>query len=209
MNEQPIEAFDVLIIGAGVAGVSCALVLGSSLEKAFATDKKVGLIAHQKASYLQNAVLNNVYGVTPKTNGSELLKSSLEHLTNAYSKVQQMLLEKVTSVSPEGDLFVVTTNKNSYKTKTLVVAANSSDAFTIEGLTQYVEPHGKSPAATSIKLKNSDHKVAENIYVAGTLAGHRSQVAIASGSGAMVASEIIVQWNGNTETHIHDSLPKQ
>lgn len=32
--------FDVLIIGGGVSGISCALVLGSAKNKPFATDKK-------------------------------------------------------------------------------------------------------------------------------------------------------------------------
>lgn len=34
-------SFDVLIIGGGVSGMQCALVLGSAKEKAFATDKKI------------------------------------------------------------------------------------------------------------------------------------------------------------------------
>ena len=39
---------DVLIIGGGAAGVSCALILGSARKRAFATDKPVGIISHQK-----------------------------------------------------------------------------------------------------------------------------------------------------------------
>ena len=45
--------FDVLIIGGGVSGMSCALVLGSAHKKPFVTDKKIGIITHQKASSLQ------------------------------------------------------------------------------------------------------------------------------------------------------------
>jgi thioredoxin reductase len=44
--------FDVLIIGGGVAGVSSALILGSAKNKVFASDKKIGIIAHQKNSSL-------------------------------------------------------------------------------------------------------------------------------------------------------------
>jgi uncharacterized protein (DUF927 family) len=41
------------------------------------------------------------------------------------------------------------------------------------------------------QLHNTDHKVAEGIYVAGTLAGWRSQLSIAAGSGAAVATDIL------------------
>ena len=88
--------------------------------------------------------------------------------------------------------FTIFTNRNSYKTKNIVVAIGSSNTFSIEGLTQYVEPHKKSlPEKPRIQLKNNDHKVADGIYVAGTLAGDRSQVAIAAGSGAAVATDIL------------------
>ena len=53
-------SFDVLIIGAGAAGLSCALVLGSAKNKPFAKDKRIGIIAHQKSSHLQTALFNNV-----------------------------------------------------------------------------------------------------------------------------------------------------
>ena len=51
--------FDVLIIGGGVAGMSCALVLGSAKNKLFVSDKKIGIITHQKTSSLQEALFNN------------------------------------------------------------------------------------------------------------------------------------------------------
>jgi uncharacterized protein (DUF927 family) len=47
---------------------------------------------------------------------------------------------------------------------------------------QFVEPHQKSLPEKKNQLHNTDHKVAEGIYVAGTLAGWRSQLAIAAGS---------------------------
>ena len=39
--------FDVLIIGGGVAGVSCALILGSAQKKPFAFDKKIDSNEHR------------------------------------------------------------------------------------------------------------------------------------------------------------------
>jgi len=40
--------FDVLIVGGGAAGMSCALILGSAMHKSYAENSKVGIILHQK-----------------------------------------------------------------------------------------------------------------------------------------------------------------
>ncbi|MDM1347091.1 NAD(P)/FAD-dependent oxidoreductase [Myroides marinus] len=199
------EVFDVLIIGGGVSGVSCAQVLGSAVKKPFAADKKIGIIMHQKASMLQDAVFYNAYGVKQGTLGCDLLSQSIEDL-KYYSHINQILEEKVISVLVENDVYKVTTNKQEYFTKIVVVAVNSSATFSIEGLLDYVEPHNKSLASKNrIQLKNIDHFVTEGIYVVGTLAGHRSQLAIAAGSGAAVATDILTLWNDGIETHSHDS----
>lgn len=50
--------FDVLIIGGGVSGMQCALVIGSGLSKPYAAGKKAGIILHQRASHLQDALFN-------------------------------------------------------------------------------------------------------------------------------------------------------
>ena len=203
--------FDCLIIGGGVSGVSCALVLGSANEKPFVNDKKIGIIAHQKTSMLQDALFNNAYGIPPGTLGSHLLQQTLTDLNNLYPHINQILNERVLSIINHKDYFLVTTTENIYESKCVVVAVNSSNPFTISGcLEPYVIPHGKSlPQKNRIQLANNDHLVFENIYVAGTLAGHRSQLAIAAGSGAAVATDILTLWNNGIETHAHDSIRKK
>jgi hypothetical protein len=52
----------------------------------------------------------------------------------------------------------------------------------------FVEPHQNHCQKNKSQLHNTDHKVAEGI-VAGTLAGWRSQLSIAAGSGAAVATD--------------------
>ena len=74
--------FHCLIIGGGVSGVSCALVLGSAKNKPFMSDKKIGLITHQKPSMLHDAVFNNAYGIKPGTLGTDLLKNTLIDRSN-------------------------------------------------------------------------------------------------------------------------------
>lgn len=200
--------FDCLIIGGGVAGVSCAMVLGSAHGKPFMLDKNVGIIAHQKASMLQDALFNNAYGIAPGTLGSQLLNQSLKDLHQTYPHIQQIKEEKVVSIIENQACFLVTTNETIYEAKIVVVAINSSNPFTIEGCLQpFVIPHKKSLAKKNrIQLANEDHLVGKNIYVAGTLAGHRSQLAIAAGSGAAVATDLLTLWNGGIETHAHDSI---
>ena len=199
--------FDVLIVGGGVSGISCALVLGSAINKSFVTDKSIGVFTHQKASSLQEALFNNAYGIAPGKLGSELLKESTEHLSKAYPHITQIPDEKVLKIEGQFPEFTVITNRNSYQTKTIVIGIGSANTFAIDGLMHYVEPHQKSlPEKQRIQLKNNDHKVADGIYVIGTLAGWRSQLAIASGSGAAVATDILTLWNNGVQTHAHDSI---
>lgn len=201
--------FDVLIIGGGVSGMSCALVLGSAKKKSFVEDKKIGIITHQKTSSLQEAIFNNAYGVSPGKLGSELLTESIEHLHELYPHVTQIPAEKVFTIAGEFPNFTVTTNKNSYQAKSIVVSVGYSNTFDIDGLNQYVEPHKKAlPEKQRIQLKNVDHKVADGVYVVGTLAGWRSQLAIAAGSGAAVATDILTFWNNGVSSHSHDSIKK-
>jgi len=201
--------FDVLIIGGGVSGVSCALVLGSAHQKSFAQDKKIGIIAHQKTSALQEALFNNAYGITSGKLGSELLTESLEQLQGLYPHINLIEDEKVIKIEGLYPNFNVITNKNSYKTKNIIVGIGAANTFAIEGLMEYIEPHQKAAVEKHrIQLKNVDHKVTEGIFVVGTLAGHRSQLSIAAGSGAAVATDILTLWNAGISSQIHDSIKK-
>lgn len=201
--------YDVLIIGGGVSGMSCALVLGSAHKKPFVHDKKIGIITHQKTSSLQEAIFYNAYGVPSGKLGSELLTQSVQHLQESYPHVTQIEGEKALKVMGHFPNFTVTTNKNFYQAKIIVIAIGYSNTFNIEGLMHYVEPHKKALAEKQrIQLKNEDHKVIEGIYVVGTLAGWRSQLAIAAGSGAAVATDILTLWNNGISSHSHDSIKK-
>ena len=199
--------FDVLIIGGGVSGVSAAIIFGSAKEKSFMADKQIGIIAHQKASSLQNALFNNAYGIAPGTLGRNLLNSSLEHLQNLYPQILQIEGEKVVRISGEFGNFTITTNKNTYHSKLIMIGIGAGNPFTIEGLENYIIPHKKSaPEKNRIQLENNDHLVTEGIYAIGTLAGHRSQLVIAAGSGASAATDVLTLWNDGKPVQIHDAV---
>ncbi len=199
--------FDVLIIGGGAAGMSCALVLGSAHQKAFASSKKIGIIAHQKTSHLQTALFNNVLGLTPKTEGKEILVNGLQQLQELYPHISQIKNEKVLEITKIDAGFLVRTLKNEYKTTLVVITVGYTKASTISGLEQFVIPHQKTkPEKERVQLKNTDHFIDTGLYVAGTLAGWRSQFAIACGSGASVATDILTLWNHGEHTKIHDKI---
>jgi thioredoxin reductase len=201
--------FDVLIIGGGVSGVSAAIIFGSAKEKSFMVDKKIGIIAHQKASSLQNALFNNAYGIAPGTLGRNLLNSSLEHLQNLYPQILQIEGEKVVRISGEFGNFTITTNKNTYHSKLIMIGIGAGNPFTIEGLENFIIPHKKAaPEKNRIQLENNDHLVTEGIYAIGTLAGHRSQLVIAAGSGASAATDVLTLWNDGKPVQVHDVVKK-
>lgn len=199
--------FDVLIIGGGAAGLSCALVLGSAKEKAFVKDKTIAIITHQKTSHLQNALFNNVLGFQPNTLGRDILKDGKDQLSNLYDHVNQIDNEKVITIvkNPEG--FIVQTNKASYQSKVVVIAVGYTNLIMIKGLEKYIEPHPRAATEKNrIWLKNTNHLIEDNLYVAGTLAGWRSQFAMACGSGSHVATDILTLWNNGNHTKVHDKI---
>jgi thioredoxin reductase len=202
------KTFDVLIIGGGVAGMQCALVLGSAKNKIFADDKNIGVVINQKTSHLQNALFNNVLGLKPKTAGKDILEEGKDQLTELYPDVHQITNEKVISVfENENNSFKIKTNKNTYESKIVVVALNYSKPFSIKGLENFVIPHKRAnPNKDRIQLKNQDFLIKEGLYVCGTIAGLRSQFAIAAGSGATVATDILTLWNDGNHTKIHDKI---
>tara|TARA_R110002049_G_scaffold65035_1_gene170940 strand:+ start:64298 stop:64903 length:606 start_codon:yes stop_codon:yes gene_type:complete len=199
--------FDALIIGGGAAGLSCALVLGSAEGKPFAKDKRIGIVVHQKTSHLQTALFNNVLGLEPGTTGASILESGKAQLAKLYPHVAQIETEKVLEISESENGFSIKTNKNTYTSKIVVIAVGYTNLMTIEGLERYIEPHPKSPIEKDrIWLKNTDHLIKKDLYVAGTLAGWRSQFAIASGSGAHVATDILTLWNDGKDVKVHDKI---
>ena len=200
--------FDCLIIGGGVSSVACALLLGSAKQKPFAADKRIGIIMHQRSSSLQRAVFNNAYGIAPGTLGADLLLQSQKHLEDQYPHVEQIHGEKVLQIRKLDGHFEVVSNKATYQTKIVVLGIGSASPFIIEGLESYVISHPKALASKNrIALKNHDHLVESGIYVCGTLAGHRSQLSIAAGSGAAVGGDILTLWNDGIPAQVHDAVP--
>jgi thioredoxin reductase len=199
--------FDALIIGGGAAGMSCALVIGSAKNKPYAEHKQIGIIAHQRTSHLQSALFNNVLGLAPGTTGQSILESGIKQLTDLYPHVEQINDEKVSEIIKTTEGFKVVTNKTTHTSKLVVIAVGYTNLLTIKGLEKYIESHPRAVAEKErIWLKNNNHLIENGLYVAGTLAGWRSQFAIASGSGAQVATDILTLWNDGKDAQVHDKV---
>ena len=199
--------FDVLIIGGGVSGMQCALVLGSAQHKAYAQNKKIGIVLHQRASHLQNALFNNVLGLQPKTLGKNILTEGKEQLSSLYPHIHQIEKERVLAVLTHKLGYEIKTNTNTYFSKNVIIALNYTQPFTIRGLEKFVIPHKRAnPSKDRIQLKNNHHFIQEGLYCCGTIAGWRSQFSIAAGSGASVATDILTLWNDNNPTKVHDKI---
>ncbi|MFD1315066.1 FAD-dependent oxidoreductase [Namhaeicola litoreus] len=199
--------FDVLILGGGAAGMSCALVLGSAQNKPFGKEKRIGIVLHQRSSALDRAVFYNALGLEPGLLGKDILQKGADQLSKYYPDIKQITKEKVVNIEQNQNVFAVKTNKNSYFAKKIVIAIGPSNLNQIAGIKEFIIPHQKIEAVKErIQLKNTDHLVKKDMYVAGVLAGHRSQFAIACGSGAAVATDILTEWNHGKHTMIHDAI---
>ena len=186
--------------------MSCALLFGSAKKLPFAKDKKIGIILHQRSSSLQNAIFNNVLGIPSNTTGMDILKNGKKKLQDLYPTISLIENEKVLRIEKKLDSIVVYTNKKSYSALKIVVAVGPKN-FSIKGLEEYTELHSKLPLEKQrTQLKNVNHVVDKGIYVAGVLAGLRSQFSIASGSGTIVASDILSEWNDGKPVKVHDSI---
>lgn len=108
---------DVIIVGAGPAGISCALQLNRYGIKPLIFEKD------DVGGLLRNAnLIENYPGVSSKISGLELANLFKEQLS-AYSC--RFLFEKVTEVNFDGRLFHVNTAKAFYISKMLVLAAGT------------------------------------------------------------------------------------
>ena len=137
------------------------------------------------------------------------LGASLEHLSQTYPHVEQIIGEKVMEIKDLNGFYSIITNKGQYESKLVVVAVGAGNPISLEGLDPYIEPHQKLPVHKNrIQLKNNDHLVKEGLYVAGILAGHRSQLSIAAGSGAAVGTDILTLWNDGNPAMVHDAIDK-
>lgn len=105
---------DLIIIGAGPAGVSAALYAARSGITPFVIHKGVGALS--KASKIEN-----YYGLPTPISGDELYENGLKQLSDLDVPISE---EEMLAVEYDGN-YIVRTTENTYPTKALILATGT------------------------------------------------------------------------------------
>jgi pyruvate/2-oxoglutarate dehydrogenase complex dihydrolipoamide dehydrogenase (E3) component len=194
--------YDVVIIGAGAAGLGCGITLASANNKFdWAKDKKY-LILDDGKSDLKKASLFNVPGFDYGISGQNALKQMRDHLS--FFPSIEIKDEKVIMIEGNRGNFSIKTSESEYKADIIVLATGMNE-FNIEGLDVTVADHDKVMKPNKIRLEHIDNRITDGIYVAGLLSGVKTMFLIASGDGSKVACDIFEEWTGKKAVS-HDSV---
>lgn len=195
------RTYDVVIVGGGVSGLSCALVLGSGIAMHDEAKGKRVLVIDNDRSDAKRAVFNNALGIEQGIDGRELLERSRNQVLSY--EANEIERATVIAVESKAETFQITTHKKEDIQAEKIVFASGFRGFHIKGLDLTPEQFPRTDNNTRVMLPNNAYKVMENVYVCGLLSGHSSQWAIASGSGAQVADDILSDWAGTWKV-VHD-----
>jgi thioredoxin reductase len=192
---------DVLVVGAGVSGLSCVLTLIASksrLESAKWLDIQV---VDSGESDLLKAEINYTAGIKIGTSGIDELKN-LKLLIKEHDSSFDITNTKVTHITKNNNFIATLDNGTTIEAKR-VVLATGFHKYDIQGLDLEILPHKKSPRDGKIMLKNSEHKISDNLYVTGLAAGVLTMYSCAAGSGCEVACDILSDIAGKIVV-VHD-----
>ncbi len=115
---------DVIVIGAGPAGLSAALTLRSRGKSVLLLESPGAVSALAKAEKVDN------YPGLPAIGGGELLEAMREQ---ALSLGAEFLREKALAVLPMGDRFYVSAGQETLEARSLILAAGAARGKTLPG----------------------------------------------------------------------------
>jgi predicted flavoprotein YhiN len=194
---------DVLIIGGGVSGISCGLIIGSAIEKElFAIGKTVTIIdsGHSDA---KKAIFNNMIGFPIDISGEEVLENAMKQIQK-YDSIT-FLNYRVIAIKEVSNHFEIECNSGKVYKSRIIVIATGFKGYYIDGLGVKTIQHSKTLKSGRVQIDNDNLKLKDNVWVCGNLSGMSNQFAIAAGSGAQVGVNIISEWAGEWKV-IHDKI---
>ncbi|NPB06573.1 MAG: NAD(P)/FAD-dependent oxidoreductase [Aquificae bacterium] len=196
--------WDVVIVGGGPAGLSCALTLASAQGRGWEwVDGRRFLVVDEGESDLKKALLNNAPGVPLGTKGAELLEQ-LRRQVKALSEAVEIKQGKVVKVEGSRGSFKVYEEDGTLHEAEVVVLATGFQKFELECPDCKVKENPKSPKPGRVMVEHDgDYRVKDGLFVAGLLAGVSSMFATAAGSGVQVAVNILSEWAGKPVV-VHD-----
>ena len=142
--------FDVIIIGAGPAGISASLYTKRA-------NKNTLVINSQKSTLEEVKRIENYYGFENGIEGKELYKIGIKQAENLGVSVKE---EEVINVRLKDEIFEVTTDKEIYTSKTVIIAVgNKKNKLKIKGIKE-LEGKGVSYCAICDGFFYRDKEVA-------------------------------------------------
>ena len=195
--------YDVIIIGGGASGLSCALTLASAQGRGWEwAENRRYLVLDTGRSDMNRALFKNVPGVPGGTLGKELIDRIKEQIKE-FGGVDFVEERATKGEGSKGSFRVYTEGGKIYESE-YVVLASGFHRFDIECEGVKVVDNPKSPKPGRVMVEHDgDYKVREGLYVAGLLAGVSSMFTAAAGSGVQVAINILSEWAGKPVV-IHD-----
>ena len=202
--------YDLIIIGAGAAGISSAIYAGSRRLNLLVFEQEAvgGLI--NKVS-----IISHFEGVNLGEPGSDFINRAKRQLNQQHVNV---LKEKVTAVDLSGDLKKVTTTNSIYEAKAVIIAAGSVPNIvpfdgreTLEGNHVFYEVNEKNLDQIRGKdifvVGGSDGATKEAIYLS-DFAAKVNLVYVEDKIGAVKEFQELLSDKKNIVQHPHSSIVK-
>lgn len=123
--------YDIIIIGAGPAGISASLY-------AVRANKKVLVLYDDKSSLEKTDKIENYYGFENGISGKDLYKSGIKQAENIGVEVKKEEVIKIEMISENDYNFLVNTSNDIYKSKVVILATgNKKNRPKITGIEKF------------------------------------------------------------------------
>ncbi len=123
--------YDVIIVGAGPAGISASLYVGRANLKTLVLYAGESASNEEASALEKTDKIENYYGFANGVNGKKLYEEGIEQAKNIGIEIKN---EEVVKIERE-DKFIITTSKAQYKTKSVILSTgNKKNKPKIEGI---------------------------------------------------------------------------